>query len=120
MQSQGVRFLMLFFSMPSASGPSPIARSYLSRKRWPERSAAGEVDFTVNDVAVRSADMELVLEAQAVYDAHFGVKGAGRDAGKPAGAAFTVTCWTCGKAGHKTSECIQRAGPKGGGKGGVC
>ena len=63
----------------------PIALSFLNRKSWAERSAAGEVDFSVNDVALRSADMEVVLEAQAVYDAHFGVRGPGRDAGKPAG-----------------------------------
>ena len=109
-------FACRLYKAPAA----PIALSYLNRKSWAERSAAGEVDFSVNDVALRSADMEVVLEAQAVYDAHFGVRGPGRDAGKPAGMAVTLTCWLCRKSGHRASECIQKAGPKGGGKGGMC
>ena len=91
----------------------------LVRKAWAERSVCGDVLFDI-ETAVHKEDPVCLKEAREKLDAAAylnGQRSASGPGSKASGKGVTkaVTCWNCGKEGHKAQDCRSQS-QKGGGK----
>ena len=72
-----------------------------ARRSWADRRAAGEEGFNVCAAALAAVDADLVRQAEAEYTTVLGSKGAGKGSVASGG----MVCHSCGKTGHKASQC---------------
>ena len=98
------------------AGIAPIYDE-VCRKNWANRSAAGEVDFDVNKVAL-TLDQALLKQAEDIYD---GAKGVSKGGAK---GKAEMQCYKCQEFGHVAKNCpsdwSSNKGKKGKGKGMQC
>ena len=98
------------------AGMAPIYDE-VCRKNWANRSAAGEIGFDVNKVAL-TLDQALLKQAEDIYD---GAKGVSKGGAK---GKAEMQCYKCQEFGHMAKNCpsdlSSNKGKKGKGKGMQC
>ena len=115
-------------SLGAAVGQRTLGVTYdeLVRRSWAERSVCGDVKFDI-EVAALTLDEGCLKEAKAALESagaqsnqqQNGARGNSKQwqqRSEAAGSKGGLTCFVCGKEGHKARDCRENSGDKGRGK----